>query len=124
VLLALRPAAARAILARKTPELPREAGGVGETGSVIVRRDMRAEPAMFANSLNELLLVLVEPFRAGIKGCEYECTSGRVERWGVSQNKGRGVWVPAPDAQLRKWAGTTAREPPTPPRSALARAAG
>jgi hypothetical protein len=43
---------------------------------------MRAEPAMFANSLNELLLVLVEPFRAGIKGCEYECTSGRVERWG------------------------------------------
>src|SRR5436190_1870952 len=36
---------------------------------------MGTEPAMFANSLNELLLMLVQMFGIGIKGCEHECTS-------------------------------------------------
>jgi hypothetical protein len=35
---------------------------------------------MLANSLNEPLLVLVQPSRVGIKGCEHEYTSGRDER--------------------------------------------
>src|SRR3954447_26490972 len=33
---------------------------------------MRAEPAVFANLLNEVSLVLVQSFRVGIKGCEHE----------------------------------------------------
>jgi hypothetical protein len=40
---------------------------------------MRAEPAMFANFLNEVLFVLVKTFRVGIKGCEHE-SPGRDER--------------------------------------------
>jgi hypothetical protein len=40
---------------------------------------MRAEPAMLANLLNEVLFVLVQSFRVGIKGCEHELP-GRDER--------------------------------------------
>jgi hypothetical protein len=43
---------------------------------------MRTEPAMFANTLNEFLLVLIQAFGVGIKGCEHECTSRCIERWG------------------------------------------
>lgn len=35
---------------------------------------------MFANVLNEVLLVLVQSFRVGIKGCEHESVPDRDER--------------------------------------------
>jgi len=36
---------------------------------------------MFANSLNEFLLVLIQAFGVGIKGCEHECISGCIGGW-------------------------------------------
>ena len=55
----------------RKPELQPEPGRVRETGSLVVRHDVGTEPAVLANSLNEFLLVLVQPFRVGIKGCEH-----------------------------------------------------
>jgi hypothetical protein len=58
------------------PELQPEAGCVAETRSFIVCPNMRAEPAMFANFLNEVLFVMVKAVRVGIKGCEHEMHVG------------------------------------------------
>jgi hypothetical protein len=52
-------------------ELQPKTSCVGESWPFIVTRDMRVEPAMFANLLNEMLLVFVQLRRICVESCTH-----------------------------------------------------
>jgi hypothetical protein len=55
----------------RLPEFQPEAGRLGKTGIVALGRNLRVDPAMFANYGDEILLVLIEHFRRRVESREH-----------------------------------------------------